>query len=285
MNLMTTQAVKMTSLQLVDFINSNRKDDEAILRHDSFMLKIPKVIGKDRVHFFLDTYKHPQNGQIYPCYSFPKREACLMAMSYSYELQAKVFDHMTELESKLNTKLVTPDFLNDSSALRTILLSYTEKVIQLEDKVKDMTTQTETLTKQTEVMSQELVTKHQELTVKSQEVKEMLPQVKALDRIATGTEGSLCIRDAAKALQMRPIDLTNYLKDNGWIYRRAGTHWIGYQDKVGRKLLEHKIIFIEGFSGDRIYDQVRVTAKGLASLSKEIEMSESNQTEPAPRAA
>jgi hypothetical protein len=25
---------------------------------------------------------------MYPCYRFPKREACLMAMSYSYEIQA-----------------------------------------------------------------------------------------------------------------------------------------------------------------------------------------------------
>ncbi|HAU5758706.1 TPA: hypothetical protein JD349_27310, partial [Serratia marcescens] len=37
-------------------------------------------------------------GRELPCLHLPKREACLMAMSYSYEIQAKVFDRMTALE-------------------------------------------------------------------------------------------------------------------------------------------------------------------------------------------
>lgn len=92
--------VTMTSLELVDFINSMRKDGEATLRHDSFMAKVPKVLGENGLQNLLDTYTHPQNSQTYPCYKFQKREACLMAMSYSYELQAAVFDRMTELEQQ-----------------------------------------------------------------------------------------------------------------------------------------------------------------------------------------
>ena len=95
--------VTMTSFELVDFINSTRKDGEAVLRHDHFMAKVSKVLGEG-VPKFRDTYVHPQNGQEYPCYRFPKREACLMAMSYSYELQAKVFDRMTELEEEQQQK-------------------------------------------------------------------------------------------------------------------------------------------------------------------------------------
>lgn len=103
----------MTSLELVNFINAHRKQQAeaagvdfpsrefAELRHDSFMAKAPKVLGGG-VQNFLDTYRNDQNGQEYPCYRFPKREACLMAMSYSYELQAAVFDHMTALEAKLS---------------------------------------------------------------------------------------------------------------------------------------------------------------------------------------
>jgi hypothetical protein len=52
---------------------------------------------------FSDTYRHPQNGQVYPSYRFPKREACLMAMSYSYDMQAKVYDKMTALERRWRT--------------------------------------------------------------------------------------------------------------------------------------------------------------------------------------
>ncbi len=86
----------MTSLELVDFINSQRGPDEAPLRHDNFMVKVPKVLGDGGVLQFKDTYTNPQNGQVYQCFRFPKREACLTAMSYSYELQAKVFGRVAQ---------------------------------------------------------------------------------------------------------------------------------------------------------------------------------------------
>ena len=99
MNATQTQTVTMTSLELVEFINSQRKEGDAILTHADFLKKVPKVLGGGEGKFS-DTYIHPQNGQTYPCYVFPKREACLMAMSYSYELQAVVYDRMTELENQ-----------------------------------------------------------------------------------------------------------------------------------------------------------------------------------------
>ena len=92
--------VTMTSLELVDYINSERGEGEAELTHANFLAKVPKVLGEGGLIQFQDTYIHPQNGQAYPCYRFPKREACLMAMSYSYDLQAKVFDRMTVLEAQ-----------------------------------------------------------------------------------------------------------------------------------------------------------------------------------------
>lgn len=69
----------------------------AQLEHSDFMKKVVEVLGESAGNFS-DTYIHQQNGQTYPSYRFPKREACLMAMSYSYDLQAAVFDRMTELE-------------------------------------------------------------------------------------------------------------------------------------------------------------------------------------------
>jgi hypothetical protein len=99
MNTLITTTPTMTSLELVDFINASRKDGEAELRHDHFMAKVPKVLGKEAAPKFRDTYIGKDNTER-PCYHLPKREACLMAMSYSYELQAKVFDHMSELEAQ-----------------------------------------------------------------------------------------------------------------------------------------------------------------------------------------
>lgn len=109
------EIVTMTSLEIVDFINDLRKEDAlnagaafpspgfAKLEHSDFMKKVPEVLDGGAGNFS-DTYVHPQNGQTYPCYRFPKREASLMAMSYSYKIQARVWDHMTALEEKLTAK-------------------------------------------------------------------------------------------------------------------------------------------------------------------------------------
>lgn len=119
--------VTMTSRELVDFINNHRKAQAegsgyafpskgfAKLGHDDFMRKCPEVLGEG-VRNFSDTYVHEQNGQTYPCYRFPKREATLMAMSYSYTLQAAVYDHMTALEAKV----AAPDLNTDEGKLLTI---------------------------------------------------------------------------------------------------------------------------------------------------------------------
>lgn len=90
-------SVTMSSLELVEFINSQRKEGEAELQHKHFLEKVTKVFSEETSAKFSadlpDSYGRPRKG-----YRFPKREACLMAMSYSYELQAKVFDRMTDLE-------------------------------------------------------------------------------------------------------------------------------------------------------------------------------------------
>lgn len=95
--------VTMTSLEMVDFINSQRGDDGSELRHRDLTAKVPKVLGEEMCEKFRTSLPDAY-GREQPGYRFPKREACLMAMSYSYDLQAKVFDRMTELESSMSTK-------------------------------------------------------------------------------------------------------------------------------------------------------------------------------------
>lgn len=100
MQLVTTSTpVTMTSVELVDYINSEREAGMPALRHDSFMVKVPKVLGVNAPKFIgTQAYGNNNTREIY---TFPKREACLMAMSYSYDLQAKVYDKMTALEQQL----------------------------------------------------------------------------------------------------------------------------------------------------------------------------------------
>ncbi len=78
-----TSSITMSSLELVDFIDEQRAAGEPVLRHDNFMVKVPQVLGERGALKFKDTYVHPQNGQPYPCYRFPKRIACLLAVGLS----------------------------------------------------------------------------------------------------------------------------------------------------------------------------------------------------------
>lgn len=99
----------------------------------------------------------------------------------------------------------------------------------------------------------------------------MKPKVEALDRIAT-SDGSLCITNTAKDLQLRPKDLFLWLSENKWIYRRAGgAGWTAYQDKLQGGYLEHKVTVVTRTDGsEKTTEQVRVTPKGLAKLARKI---------------
>ena len=100
------------------------------------------------------------------------------------------------------------------------------------------------------------------------QVEEMTPKAEALDRIAKA-DGSMCITDAAKDLQIRPKDLFSWLSANKWIYKRTGgSGWVAYQDKLQRLLLEHKVTVVSRTDGsEKTTEQVRVTSKGLTVLS------------------
>ena len=100
------------------------------------------------------------------------------------------------------------------------------------------------------------------------QVEEMSPKAEALDRIAKA-DGSMCITDAAKDLQLRPKDLFSWLSSNKWIYKRTGSSgWIAYQDKLQKLLLEHKVTVVSRTDGsEKTTEQVRVTSKGLTVLS------------------
>lgn len=123
--------------------------------------------------------------------------------------------------------------LNDPALIRSVLLNYVEKVIALESTVK-----------------------------------EQAPKVAALDRICTFSEGSMCVTDAAKALQIKPSLLFLWLQEHDWIYRRIGSSWIAYQPRLKQGLLEHKVTTVKRKDDtDKIVEQVRVTAKGLSYLA------------------
>lgn len=123
--------------------------------------------------------------------------------------------------------------LNDPAALRGLLSTYSEKVLALEERVA-----------------------------------EQAPVVDAFKRIASA-EGTLCFRDAAKVLQVRPVDLKGVLLSRGWIYPRPGRPgYLAYQDKIQSGCMVHKGTTVHREDGsEKFVEQPRVTMKGLQKLA------------------
>lgn len=229
-----TDQVTMVSLELVDYINDSRKFDEkpVQLRHADFMAKVPKVLGVETSEKFRSSYL-AGNGEQRPCYRFPKREACLMAMSYSYELQAQIFDRMTAMEDALKKPTLN---LDDPAFLRQALLGYTEKVIELEHKVQALE-----------------------------------PKAKGLDRIADCTN-VLGIRESAKVLKIGQNQLAQYLIDHKVVYRDQYSKIQAYQKSIDQKLV-HVVTSAPRLteSGEKVFTQVKLTQKLITRIAKWLE--------------
>ena len=103
----------------------------------------------------------------------------------------------------------------------------------------------------------------------AEEIKQLEKKGQALDRISK-SDGSLCITDAAKNLQIKPKDLFSFLQRIDWIYKRNGnSHWCAYQSKIKAGYIEQKTIEFHYSDGStKIKEQVRITAKGLTKLSE-----------------
>lgn len=219
--------VTMTSLELVEYINSQRNEGDAELQHKHFCEKVSKVLGEKRSAELLadlpDSYGRPRKG-----FRFPKREACLMAMSYSYDLQAKVFDRMTELEHK------------QQYAIPTTL----SEALRLAADIQDQKDKAEAA-----------------LAIAA-------PKADALDRIALAdgmlhlqAAGKVLQQQPNKFIQwLREINWIYKRPGNANNYPRA--------DKANAGYMTVKAVTITQQDGtDRTREQTYITPKGLAKLS------------------
>jgi phage antirepressor YoqD-like protein len=229
---MNNDTVTMTSLELVEFINSQRSEDEAELRHRDFTAKAPRVLGEEMSEKFRTSLKDAY-GRDQPGYRFPKREACLMAMSYSYELQAQVFDKMTALEGVSSIKI--PQSLPDALRLAADLADQKAKV-------------------------------EQQLAIAA-------PKAEALDRIASAegamciTNAAKALQVNPKQL-FAWLQAHNWI-----YRRQGSGGWVAYQERIKLQHLDHKVTTVARSDGsERVVEQVLVTARGLAKLSEQFSL-------------
>ena len=137
MELVLTQnngTTTMTSLQLVEYINHLRKQEGngtyTELRHDSFMSKVKEVLKAVPINFGAAFYEVNGATRERKIAIFEKREAMLMAMSYSYDIQAVVYDAWEKAEKALlqSSVITLPNFLNPAEAAKAWAVEYEQKV-------------------------------------------------------------------------------------------------------------------------------------------------------------
>jgi phage antirepressor YoqD-like protein len=185
----------MSSLELVEYINEERGDGVPQLRHDHFMAKVVSVLGIAAPKFMgTATYINGTGAEVSRnIYNFPKREACLMAMSYSYELQAKIFDRWYELETKQNQPAFkVPQTLSEALRLAA----------------------------------------DQQDTIVAQAAQLALaaPAVAFVEKFVEA-KSSKCLSDVAKILGKKPLAFINQLSADHVIFKRNGS-WIPYQTQL-----------------------------------------------------
>ncbi len=207
-------------------------------RHDSVKRTIERLAESGAITL-PPMVEKPTTGRPTTIYVFEgekgKRDSIVVVAQLSPEFTAKLVDRWQELERQITKPTFDPmAALNDPEFLRGTLLTYSEKVIALEHKVEEMT-----------------------------------PDVEALERIAK-SDGTMCITNAAKHLQVQPKFLFKLMSENHWIYRRTGGRaWLAYQERIQQGVLEHKVTTVSrGDGSEKVVEQVLVTAKGLTKLSK-----------------
>lgn len=172
------------------------------------------------------------NGVVEKIYLIGKRDSYVVVAQLSPEFTARLVDRWQELEGATADPMRV---LADPAAMRSLLLGYTEKVIALESKVA-----------------------------------EQAPKAQALDRIATASDGSFSLREAAKVLQLREKDFLHLLHHKGWTYRHPmGNRWLAHATTLRQGYMEHKTTEgdKEDGTGRWLSQQARITAKGMARLA------------------
>ena len=172
-------------------------------------------------------------GRPQAAFKLPKRETLILVSGYSVAMRARIIDRWQQLEDEAAAPKV-PQTLPEALRLAADLADQKAKA-------------------------------EAALALAA-------PKAAALDRIETVSDGSFCLRDAAKLLQVPERQFIQKLHKKNYIYPQEGAGWRAYSERLKDGLLEHKITTGQKADGSEWKStQVRVTARGLARLSLMLE--------------
>ncbi|GAA4666548.1 antA/AntB antirepressor family protein [Bartonella pachyuromydis] len=103
------------------------------------------------------------------------------------------------------------------------------------------------------------------------EVSTLKPKAQALEDLKR-SDGLFGLIEAAKMLEVRPKDLSDYLRKHDWVYRRApGASLLPYQDKIKKGFMDCPAITIQRPDGtEKVLPSTKITSRGLACLREQI---------------
>ena len=247
------QPATMTSLQIVEMINDERKaisdiigKAPKVLSHKNFLAKTREVLGEDLAAKFSAANDYTSGKGVVKeqlIYVFPKREATLMAMSYSPAISAAVYDRMTALEDHVKKTMVVhpalPDFTDPVKAAEAWISEYKEK-----QQLALVVEQKETL------------------------LIEQAPKVEFHDSV-TSAGNCHTMEEAAKILGWGRNNLFKWLRESGILMQDST---LPYQ----RHITEGHFSVVENPWKDRVTEIVHiktrtlVTGKGLVYIQKKL---------------
>ncbi|ENN95365.1 phage regulatory protein/antirepressor Ant [Bartonella vinsonii] len=203
-------------------------------QHKNVMRDIKQIFSELKFEpaKFLSSYIDEQ-GKTRPCYNLPKRECLILVSGYSTALRAKIIDCWQELERQI----AAPQIDYSSPQAMIGFLNHLQNQIEQKDHV----------------------------------IAELEPKAKALEGLKR-SDGLFGLIEAAKMLEVRPKDLTDYLRKHDWVYRRApGAPLLPYQDKIKKGFMDCPAITIQRPDGtEKVLPSTKITSRGLACLREQI---------------
>lgn len=224
----------MSSVEIVEVINQLRPAGRAEMMHNDFLKKVREHPGIDEGNF--SSIYFDQLGRSKPCYYLPKREAELMVMSESLEVQTKVYDRLAEFEAATTLKLPQ---------------TYAQALMELALTVQ-----------KTEALQLENVTKTAQIEQQTVLIEAQKPAVDFVDKYVDAA-GLKNFRTVAKLLNAPEREFRNFLLDRGYWHRSNRTYLPKKQHEVaGRFFVKTYII------DDIAREQVYFTPKGFAWIAQ-----------------